>query len=238
MALAVVRNVGAPPGLRSEQDIDDFEQEIVDQYALAMAAAGLTDGHIAGTGAVVVRVRRASWAGRCGLRRSMTPTGSWPICAEPWPGAQHGGQQGWACRAFYDFLIARYQGDIHAPDRPRARPADRRVQPAGQGRRTAAARVPPADDEVEALFTQWGRQSLPDARKYLPAARDYLAASLWRRAGSADQRDGDARHPRLAAGSGRARQAPRPVRQGQPGRGPKTRLVPAINAVDTLLTGG
>ena len=40
MALAVVRNLGAPPGLRSEQDIEDFEQEIVDQYALAMAAAG------------------------------------------------------------------------------------------------------------------------------------------------------------------------------------------------------
>src|SRR4051794_466782 len=54
MALAVVRNLGAPPGFRCEQDIDDFEQEIVDQYALAMAAAGLTDRHIAGARAVVV----------------------------------------------------------------------------------------------------------------------------------------------------------------------------------------
>ena len=30
-----------------------FEQEIVDQYALAMAAAGLTDAHVAATRRVV-----------------------------------------------------------------------------------------------------------------------------------------------------------------------------------------
>jgi len=43
-------------------------------------------------------------------------------------------------------------------------------------------RVPPPEDEVEALFAAW-RVWLPGARKFLPAARDYLAASLWRRTG-------------------------------------------------------
>jgi hypothetical protein len=32
----------------------DFEQEIVDQYALAMAAAGLSDGHIRRIRAIVI----------------------------------------------------------------------------------------------------------------------------------------------------------------------------------------
>ena len=32
--------------LSSAQAAEDFEQEIVDQYALAMSAAGLSDGHI------------------------------------------------------------------------------------------------------------------------------------------------------------------------------------------------
>ena len=54
MTLAVVRNLGSPSGFRCEQDVDDFEQEMVDQYALAMAAAGLTDGHIAAARAGVV----------------------------------------------------------------------------------------------------------------------------------------------------------------------------------------
>jgi len=32
--------------LSSAKAVEDFEQELVDHYALAMAAAGLSDGHI------------------------------------------------------------------------------------------------------------------------------------------------------------------------------------------------
>lgn len=46
MKLAVVRSIGSARGFRDEQDVADFEQELVDQFALAMAASGLTDGHI------------------------------------------------------------------------------------------------------------------------------------------------------------------------------------------------
>ena len=44
--LAAVRNIDSPRALRTAEDVEDFEQEIVDQYALAMAAAGLSDGHV------------------------------------------------------------------------------------------------------------------------------------------------------------------------------------------------
>src|SRR5690606_3059371 len=97
-----------------------------------------------------------------------------------------------------------------------------------------AARVPPSTDEVESLFCEW-RAWLPSARKYLPAARDYLAASLWRRVGlriqetyMLDIRDwrrdlGDYGNLHVRFG------------KGSRGRGPRTRLVPAINSVRSLL---
>ena len=96
------------------------------------------------------------------------------------------------------------------------------------------ANVPPADDEVEVLFTAW-RDSLEHTRKFLTGARDYLAAWLWRRAGlriqetyMLDMRDwrrdlGDYGKLHIRFG------------KGSRGRGPKTRLVPAINSVAELL---
>jgi site-specific recombinase XerD len=72
-------------------------------------------------------------------------------------------------------------------------------------------------------------------RKYLPAARDYMAASLWRRIGLRinetamldlrDWRPDLGEHGKLHIRYGK----------GSRGRGPKTRLVPGINSVDTLL---
>jgi hypothetical protein len=76
---------------------------------------------------------------------------------------------------------------------------------------------------------------LPHARKYLPAARDYLAASLWRRVGLriSESVNLDIRDWRPDLGNcGKLH-----VRfgKGSRGRGPKPRLVPAINSVDVLM---
>ena len=46
MTLAVVRSLGTAHRLGSVQALEDFEQELVDQYALACAGAGITDRHI------------------------------------------------------------------------------------------------------------------------------------------------------------------------------------------------
>ena len=80
-----------------------------------------------------------------------------------------------------------------------------------------------------ALFAAW-REWLPQARKFLPAARDYLAASLWRRVGLRiretymldirDWRRDLGEYGKLHVRFGK----------GSRGRGPKTRLVPAINS--------
>src|SRR2546421_11778604 len=46
VALAVVRSIRSPRRLSTTQEVEDFEQELVDQYALAMAASGITDHHV------------------------------------------------------------------------------------------------------------------------------------------------------------------------------------------------
>lgn len=233
MALAVVRSLGTARSLRTPQEVEDFEQELVEQYALAAVGAGASDRYVAADRAVVIEfvrfLGRPLWTTRTEdadrflvwLRRERRLAKSTVQ------------SRAWTLARFFDFVIARYQGDIHAlTGCVVSQPIDEFNRPAKA--QYGAPRVPPADDEVEVLFAAW-RAALPDARKYLPAARDYLAASLWRRAGLRinealmldirDWRPDLGEHGRIHIRHGK----------GSKGRGPKTRLIPAINAVDSLL---
>lgn len=235
MTLAVVRSLGTARSVRSPGELDDFEQELVDQYCLALAGAGLTDGHVSGDRAAVFELigflgdhvwtarpedvdRYLTWLRRD--RRQAKATVQ---------------SKAWSLARFFDFVISRYQADIHAwTGCVVVQPVDEFNRPA-KSDYCAPTRIPPDDDEVEALFAAW-RQALPEARKYLPAARDYLAASLWRRAGLRinetamldvrDWRPDLGGHGKLHVRFGK----------GSQGRGPKVRLVPGINQVDALLT--
>jgi hypothetical protein len=53
MALAVVRSLSTAKRFQSPQMLEDFEQELVDQYALASAGLGVTDAYIAAERAVL-----------------------------------------------------------------------------------------------------------------------------------------------------------------------------------------
>ena len=231
MTLAVVRTIGSAP-LRSAEDVAAFEQEIVDQYALALAASGLTDGYVAACRRAVFDFTEALsgplWTASC-------------EDADRWLNAQRHAGRSVSTRStkavmlaqFYDFVIARYQGDVHALcGSVVAQPVDEFNKPAGvtPGR----VRVPPSEAEIDVLFAAW-RSALVDARKYLPAARDYFAASLWRRLGlrigetvMLDVRDW---RPDLGEfGKLHVR-----FGKGSRGRGPKARLVPAINGTAELI---
>lgn len=232
--LAVVRTIRSPRQLATAQEIEDFEQELVDQYALAMAAAGITDRHVSNQRTVLFEfigfLGRPVWTAestdadryllwlRANKKQPMNTVFS----------------KSTTLRQFFEFLIARHQGDIHAlTGFLVGQPIDEFNRPSKP--HAEIPRVPPSEPEVEALFAGW-RDALPLTRKYLPAARDYLAASLWRRAGlrisetvALDIRDW---RPDLGElGKLHVR-----FGKGSHGRGPKTRLVPAINAVDELLT--
>ena len=231
--LAIVRSLGSPRRLRDAAELSDFGQELLDQWALSMAAAGCSDGHVQRRLWVVADfaefLGRPLWCADaddadrflCWLRRDRCQARSTVK------------DKASALAAFYDFLIWRYQGDIHAlTGVVVAQPIDEFNRPA----RTdyGAARVPPPTAVVAQLFEAW-RTSLPHVRKYLPAARDYLAASLWRRVGLRinetamldirDWRRDFGEHGKLHVRFGK----------GSQGRGPKTRLVPGINAVAELL---
>src|SRR5690625_728922 len=232
MKLAAVRSIGTARGWRSEEDAADFEQEIIDQYALAMAAAGLSDGYIAQSRAVVFEFLRhldaPLWQARpsdadtflAGLRRAglaVTTRAS----------------KAGAIAQFYDFAIARYQGDINAlTEWVIEQPVDEHNRQSGAS--LGKVRVPPSDVEIDRLFGGWAA-SLQDERRYLPAAMNYFAASLWRRVGvritestKLDIRDW---RPDLGAlGKLHVR-----FGKGSRGRGSKQRLVPAINGADQLI---
>lgn len=233
MTLAVVHCLGGSRRLQSPQELEDFEQELVDQYALAAAAAGATDRHVATDRSVIFEfsrfLGRALWeagpedADRF-LRRQRKDLGLARSTVY--------GKAGTLAR-FYSFLIARYQGEIHSlTGHVVCQLIDEYNRP--HNPEFGEMRVPPADDEVDALFAAW-RDALPHVRKYLPAARDYLAASLWRRVGlritetlMLDIRDW---RPDLGEfGKLHVRHG-----KGSMGRGPKTRLVAAINSADSLL---
>ncbi|MEU1073582.1 MULTISPECIES: tyrosine-type recombinase/integrase [unclassified Streptomyces] len=232
MSLAVVRSLSSVGGLRTQQDIEDFEQEIVDQYALAMAAAGLTDGHVSNARTAVIDFARSLpgpiWTASCDdADRFLTD-----LRREGRAANTRAGKAGMVAQ-FYDFMVSRYQGDIHAlTGCVVEQPIDEFNRP--PGRTQGEIRVPPSNTEVDLLFSQW-RSSIPDARKYLPAARNYFAASLWRRLGlrigesvGLDIRDW---RPDLGEfGKLHVR-----FGKGSRGRGHKARLVPAINGADRLI---
>ncbi|SDT13691.1 tyrosine-type recombinase/integrase [Actinoplanes derwentensis] len=235
MGLAEVRKIGSAGRFQapSAQVLEDFEQELVDQYCLAAVGAGLTDGYIARERAAVFR-----FASHLGDHLwTATPDDgdrylAWARRDVGWAHSTIEMEAGCLSR-FYEFVIDRYQGDIHSlTGRVVIQPVDEFNRPA-KGYHMPV-RVPPSEQEVALLFDNW-RNSLPHARKFLPAARDYLAASLWRRGGLRisetvhldirDWRPDLGGHGKLHVRFGK----------GSRGRGPKTRIVPAINDIDALL---
>lgn len=234
VSLAVVRSIGSPRQLATTQQVEDFEQELVDQYALAQVGAGVTDQFVAEERSVIFEFVR--FLGRPVWTTTASDADRYLAHLRRDRGLAHSTREGkaGALARFFTFLIARYQGDIHAlTGYVVAQPVDEFNRPSSWSS-SGAGRVPPAQDEIEALFAGWAA-ALPSARKYLPAARDYLAASLWRRAGlrinetvmldMRDWRPDIGGHGKLHVRFGK----------GSRGRGHKPRLVPAINSVDALL---
>lgn len=234
MSLAEVRSLGSGRRLRTPQEFEDFEQELVDQYLLASVGAGVGDETVRQDRTVIFEflrfLGRPLWTAR-------------PEDADQFLSSQRKKLQlarstiykkSVSLAQLFDFLLVRYQGDVHAmTGHVLVQPIDEFNRPSNPD--YGEARIPPTDEEVDLLFDGW-RATVANARKYLPAARDYLAASLWRRVGLRitestllDIRDW---RPDLGElGKLHVRHG-----KGSRGRGHKARLVPAINGVDTLLT--
>jgi len=233
MGLAVVRSLDAPRRLATTQEMEDYEQELVDQYLLAAVGAGLGDSTVGGDRSVLFEfiafLGRPVWTARPHdadrfLARQRKDLGRSRLTVQ---------RKAWSLAHFFDFLLLRYQGDIHALTGCVVEQViDEFNRPAQAD--YGVLRVPPSGEEVDQLFGPW-RDWLPSARKFLPAARDYLAASLWRRTGLRiaetymldirDWRRDLGEHGKIHVRFGK----------GSKGRGPKSRLAPAINSAGALL---
>jgi site-specific recombinase XerD len=219
--------------MRTVTDLEDLEQELVDQFCLAMAGAGITDRHIANERGMLFEFVR--FLGRPLWTATPEDADSFMVSLRQSKQAKSTVQgKAGALTRFFEFVIARYSGDVQAlAGVVVVQPIDEFNRPA-KASGFGAPRVPPSNDEIDTLFDGW-RAALPGMRKYLPAARDYMAASLWRRIGlrinetamldMRDWRPDLGEHGKLHIRYGK----------GSRGRGPKTRLVPGINSVDTLM---
>lgn len=232
MVLRPVPSLLATPLVASPLDADDFEQELIDQYALAQAAAGISDGYITSSRSVVFDFAQslsgpiwsAGYADGDNFLAEQRRLGR----AQSTRASKAG-----MIAQFYDFLIARYLGEIRAATGIVVeQPIDEWNRPSGVS--LGKVRVPPSDVEVAKFFECW-RLSIADARKHLPAARDYFAASLWRRVGlrisesvMLDIRDW---RPDL----GQIGKLHVRFGKGSRGRGYKPRLIPAINGAAELI---
>ena len=163
MRLVALRGgAGDDEVLRTAQDVEDFEQEIVDEYAIAMAAAGLSDGHIRTTRATIIEFARsltgplweASFADADRFLAEQRRMGH--------AVSTRAGKAG-ALALFYEFVVARYQGQIHRMTGVVVeQPIDEFNRQSGVS--LGKVRVPPSDAEVDGLFASW-RGSIPEARK-------------------------------------------------------------------------
>jgi hypothetical protein len=161
MTLAVVRSIGAPRRLETAQEYEDFEQELVDQFLLAGLGAGLADSSIEDDRRAVFEfvrfLGRPVWtAGPEDADRFLTD-----LRRVKKLGHSTVQRKAWTLAQFFDFLIVRYQGDVHAlTGHVLVQPIDEFNRPAKSEYGTP--RIPPAGAEVDArrhgleYCTAWG----------------------------------------------------------------------------------
>lgn len=127
-----------------------------------MAASGLTDGHIRQTRAVAIEFARTLtgplWEATCAdADRFLTEQRRLGHSV-----STRAGKAG-ALSVFYEFVIARYAGSIHnATGVVVEQPIDEFNRQSGAS--LDKVRVPPSDEEIDALFTAWRGWSSPTPR--------------------------------------------------------------------------
>ncbi|WP_019869720.1 hypothetical protein [Salinispora oceanensis] len=126
MGLAVVRSIGSAERFKnpSPRAVEELEQELVDQYALAAVGAGLTDGHIAQERSTVFEFLR--FLGRP-LWTAGPQDADWFLVFQRRDRGNARStvqSKAWTLARFYEFVIDRYQGDIRPTRTRRCCPAN------------------------------------------------------------------------------------------------------------------
>ena len=231
MALAVVRDLREYRAPVSEEELADFETDVLAGFVLARASAGLVDSTIRNDTNHLELIR--DWFGR--PLWEMQPADAdvyfGKVLRDAKPSTRTG--RAAALTVYFQFLELRHKVDLHnLTGRVVECPLDEINRPRASV--DPQLRIPPTADEVEQLFAGW-REELVTCRKFAPAARNYavarLAADVGLRINEARMLDLDDVRWELG------RFGKLNVRHGKGSRrkGPKPRLVPLINGADRSL---
>jgi site-specific recombinase XerD len=231
LSLAVVRDLRERRAPASPEEIAEFETDVLAGFVLARASAGLADGTISSDVGHLEQVR--TWFGK--PLWDMEPADADAYFGKTLRTAAKGTRlaRSQALTTFFAFLELRHQVEIHAlTGRVVQCPIDEMNKP--RGRKQAALRIPPTEQEVDTLFAGW-RQDLVTCRKFAPTARNFVAAKLMSQVGLrvneacsldlADVKWELGRFGKLHVRAGK----------GARGSGPRERMVPLINGADRTL---
>jgi integrase/recombinase XerD len=152
MGLAVVQGLRPDLRLSDPEELAGFELDLMSEYALARAAASISDATIRHDLSVISEARE--WLGR--------PL--WTMTAQDMDRFLVEGQRGREARTkankaqslaiFFEFLELRHAPEIYAATgHVAASPIDEINRPKGSANRRV--RVPPTAGELEALFSGW-----------------------------------------------------------------------------------
>ena len=231
MALAVVRDLREHRVPVTEEELADFETDVLAGFVLARASAGLTDSTIRNDTNHLELIR--DWFGRplWEMLPADADTYFGKVLRDAKPSTRTG--RGAALTVYFEFLELRHKIELHKlTGRVVECPLDEINRPRASV--DPRLRIPPTAEEMEQLFAGW-REELATCRKFAPAARNYAVARL---AGDVGLRINEARmldldDVRWELG----RFGKLNVRHGKGSRrkGPKPRLVPLINGADAAV---
>lgn len=228
MTLAVVRDLREQRCPTTDEELADYEIDVLAGFVLARASAGLTDSTIRHDTNHLELIR--AWFDR--PLWEMQPTDAdvyfGKVLRDAKP-ATRAGRAG-ALAVFFQFLELRHKVELHnLTGRVVECPLDEMNRPRASVE--PRLRIPPSEAEIEQLFSGW-REYLAGCRKFAPAARNYavarLAADVGLRVNEVRMLDLDDVRWELG------RFGKLNVRHGKGSRrkGPKPRLVPLINGAD------
>jgi len=174
LALALVRDLRDHRAPVSEEELADFETDVLAGFVLARASAGLADSTIRNDTGHLELIR--AWFGRPLWEMQPADADAYfgRVLRDARPSTRTG--RAAALTVYFQFLELRHKVELHnVTGRVIECPLDEMNRPRASA--GPPLRVPPAEEEVEQLFAGW-RGELASCRKFAPAARNYAAARL------------------------------------------------------------
>ncbi|QCO98443.1 phage integrase family protein [Arthrobacter sp. 24S4-2] len=174
MTLALVRDLREHQRLMTEEEIADFETDLLAEFVLARASAGLVDSTIRNDTNHLELIR--AWFGRPLWEMQPADADAYfgKVLRDARPATRTG--RAGALSVFFEFLELRHKVELHGlTGRVIECPLDEMNRP--RASTDPQLRVPPTEPEIDRLFAGW-REELVSCRKFGPAARNYAVARL------------------------------------------------------------